>query len=416
MKMDVKNIRIQDYSYELPAEKIAVFPIEIRDQSKLLVLEGQLLTDHQYFNLPALLPSPSLLVFNQTKVIPARILFTKATGGTIEIFCLEPHHSFGDITIALASKGRIQLHCLVGGASKWKPGTIIEKHFTSNHQQAGTLTAKMIEKNQGSFLIEMTWTPAELSFVETLQLIGAIPLPPYIKREVDRADSDRYQTVYARFEGSVAAPTAGLHFTDSLMKSLKKKAIEEDFITLHVGAGTFKQVKSETMEGHQMHEEWIDVNLQFLKHLKEKVKNKIPVIAVGTTSLRTIESLYWIGTKLINGESELSPVSQWDPYQINEQSITVEAALEAIIKNLETNQVTKLVSRTSLLIVPGYDFKIVKGLITNFHQPQSTLLLLVAAFIGPQWKALYKHALSNNYRFLSYGDGCLLWKNGTKPA
>jgi S-adenosylmethionine:tRNA ribosyltransferase-isomerase len=299
----------------------------------------------------------------------------------------------------------------VGGASKWKPGTPIEKEFRIGEKEIGKLSAKMIEKNQGSFLIELDWAPNHLSFVEVLQYIGAIPLPPYIKREVAAADADRYQTVYAKEEGSVAAPTAGLHFTTSLLNELKKKGIQERFITLHVGAGTFKQVKSETMEGHQMHEEWIEIEISFLKDLLKELKQKAPIVAAGTTSLRTIESLYWMGIKICQGENEIKPVSQWDPYTQHEESFTSVEAIEALINWLERNACAKLISKTALLIMPGYSFKIVEGLITNFHQPQSTLLLLVAAFIGPDWKKVYNHALNNNYRFLSYGDGCLLWKN-----
>ncbi len=412
-----RNISIQDYRYSLPEEKIAKYPLAKRDDSKLLVYNNGEITEDIYKNIADQLPENSLLIFNNTKVVEARLLFQKSTGGVIEIFCLEPHEQYADITTAMLQKEKVLWNCLVGGASKWKSGQILEKRI----QHEGTaiiLSANYIEKRTGSFIIELSWIPSSLSFAEVLHFAGAIPLPPYIKREVEESDHERYQTVYAEFDGSVAAPTAGLHFTDSIFEQLENKNIQKDFVTLHVGAGTFKPVKSETMEEHDMHAEWIDVSKGTIKNILNNLDKNI--IVVGTTSLRTIESLYWMGVKKLGAclpdrqvgsqESESSAyVLQWEAYELSEETISVKDALQSLLDWMNQNKMERLITKTQILIAPGYQFKIIKGLITNFHQPQSTLLLLVAALIGDDWKKVYDYALQNDFRFLSYGDGSLLW-------
>ncbi|MEO6612305.1 MAG: S-adenosylmethionine:tRNA ribosyltransferase-isomerase [Chitinophagaceae bacterium] len=408
---DPRTISIQDYSYILPDSKIAAYPLAERDASRLLICRDGAISTDSYKNISQYIPAGSLLVFNNTKVVEARLLFHKPTGGVIEIFCLEPHEQYPDITTAMLQKGKVWWQCLVGGASKWKTGQVLEKKIPANNEIL--LNVKYIEKRSGCFIIELSWEPSSLSFAELLHEVGAIPLPPYIKRAAEGLDAERYQTVYARFDGSVAAPTAGLHFTPAIFNALEKKNIHIDYITLHVGAGTFKPVKSETLVEHEMHAEFIDVPKTTLENILSNIEKNI--IAVGTTSLRTIESLYWLGVKERAGGGEWEvgrpgELSQWEAYELANQNVPVKDALEALLKWMERNKLEKIVAKTQLLIAPGYRFRIVKGLITNFHQPNSTLLLLVAALIGEDWRKVYDHALKNNFRFLSYGDGCLLWK------
>lgn len=410
-----KDISIKDYTYELPEERIARYPLPERDQSKLLIYDKGIITEDVYQNISKHISANSLLVFNNTKVIEARLLFQKQSGGMIEIFCLEPHEQYPDITTAMLQKEKVLWQCLIGGASKWKQQQVLEKIISYNGQSE-KLSASFIEKRTGCFVIEFTWSKPELSFAEVLHLAGAIPLPPYIKRKAEEADSERYQTIYAEHEGSVAAPTAGLHFTERIFKSLTEKNIFKDFITLHVGAGTFKPVKSETIEDHDMHTEHINVSATTIKNILTHVEK---VIAVGTTSMRTIETLYWLGVKVamsnwqlaIGNDSTLLSLKQWECYELAEENISAEEALHVLVEWMKHNKTERLLAKTQILIAPGYQFKIVKGLITNFHQPQSTLLLLIAAFIGNDWKKLYDYALQNDFRFLSYGDGCLLWLN-----
>ena len=410
-----KNISIHDYSYSLPEERIAKYPLVERDASKLLVYNNGVITEESYKNITYHIPENSLLVFNNTKVVEARLLFQKPTGGIIEIFCLEPHEQYADITTAMSQKQKVLWQCLIGGASKWKAGQVLEKKIKQGDQEV-ILQAIYIEKKNDVFIIEISWSPVELIFAEVLHYAGAIPLPPYIKRAVEEADAERYQTIYAHFDGSVAAPTAGLHFTDNIFQTLKEKNILTDFVTLHVGAGTFKQVKSETMEDHEMHAEWIDVSKTTIKNILNNLGNNI--IAVGTTSLRTVESLYWLGVKQSGVGSQESGVYserslnllQWEAYELKGKNISAKASLQSLLKWMNENKLERLVAKTQILIAPGYEFKIVKGLITNFHQPQSTLLLLVAALIGDDWRKVYDYALQNNFRFLSYGDGSLLWR------
>lgn len=410
---DPRKLSIQDYTYSLPEGSIAKYPLEERDASKLLIYKEGRITEDIYRNIAGHLPENSLLIFNNTKVVEARLLFQKSTGGVIEIFCLEPHEQYHDITSAMLQKGKVLWQCLVGGASKWKPGQVLEKKIRSEDGEI-ILQAKYIEKRPGSFIIELDWGN-ELSFAEVLHLAGAIPLPPYIKRSVEDSDKERYQTVYAKTDGSVAAPTAGLHFTKNVFEKLKTRNIHTDFVTLHVGAGTFKPVKSETMQDHDMHAEWIDVSKTVVENILNNIDNNI--IAVGTTSLRTIESLYWLGVKSRESlfvSHESMQLSQWEAYELVDKNISVRDALQSLLSWLDKNNLERLVTKTQILIAPGYEFKIVKGLITNFHQPQSTLLLLVAALIGENWRNVYDHAMQNDFRFLSYGDGCLLWGRDAK--
>ncbi|NML20745.1 S-adenosylmethionine:tRNA ribosyltransferase-isomerase [Pseudoflavitalea sp. G-6-1-2] len=407
--MHPKHLSIKDFTYELPDELIARYPLPDRDASRLLIWKNANIREDFYRNLDQYLPNDSLLVFNNTRVVAARLLFQKHTGGMIEIFCLEPHSHYPDITTAMASKGAVTWMCLVGGASKWKPGTVLEKKIPY-HQGELLLHARIADKIQGSFIIELSWNASSLTFAEVLHLAGEMPLPPYIKRRAEFSDLDRYQTIYAAHEGSVAAPTAGLHFTDRLFRKLDVKNIQRSFVTLHVGAGTFQPVKADTLEEHPMHIEFIEVTVESIRNLIKHIDDHIT--AVGTTSLRTIESLYWLGLKVIN-EPDISVdqlvVKQWDAYEM-ESTIPAKAALVALLQYLENKHIPRLLTRTQLLIAPGYKIRIPHALVTNFHQPQSTLLLLVAAFAGAEWKKIYKYALEKEFRFLSYGDGCLLFR------
>ena len=410
--MHPKDLAIGDFDYSLPEEKIAMFPLEERDQSKLLIYKNGAITEDVYLNITEYLPANSFLVFNDTKVIKARILFAKTTGAVIEIFCLEPHETINDYAVVLQKKNSVRWKCMIGGAGKWKQ-KYLEKNISINNQQV-TLKAALVEKLSDAYVVELSWSPGEYSFAEVIEQAGKTPLPPYIKRDTTETDEDRYQTIYSKYEGSVAAPTAGLHFTDRIFSSLKTKNIQAGFVTLHVGAGTFKPVKSETMQGHEMHAEWIDVSAGFISQLMNNIMNG--VFCVGTTSVRTVESLYWMGVK-----AKLQPgisfdeieVQQWEVYESNlsDAVCTVEEALQSLLVFLKKWKTERLFVRTQIIIAPGYSFKIVKGIITNFHQPKSTLLLLVAAMAGKNWKKIYNYALQNNFRFLSYGDGCLIFSD-----
>ena len=414
------HILIDDYSYTLPDEKIARYPLAERDASKLLVYQNGVIADARYRDIDQWLPADSLLVFNNTKVVEARLLFHKPTGGAIELFCLEPHDSYPDVTTGLMQQGRVLWKCLIGGASKWKPGQVLLKSIqretpgvnTGGSEPVIDISARYIEKQGDSFIIEFVWTPSHLSFADLLHHAGQLPLPPYLKRSPETADLDRYQTVYAEQEGSVAAPTAGLHFTPALLDRLRQKNIHPAFLTLHVGAGTFKPVKTPTIGEHNMHAEPLDVPKSFIRQL---IDANGQVFAVGTTSLRTLESLYWMGVK-----TSLDPqqpyaglaIGQWETYgEKLATDIPVKEALESLLQWMERQGPERLLVKTQILMAPGYRIRTVKGLITNFHQPQSTLLLLVAAVVGNDWKKIYDHALQHDYRFLSYGDGNLIWKS-----
>ena len=409
--MNPKNISIRDFTYALPDEKIAKYPLPDRDSSRLLIYQEDKIEETLYQNIAAYLPADSLMIFNNSKVVEARLIFQKPTGATIEIFCLEPHIQNRDIASAMSQQSSVEWLCLIGGASKWKPGQILQKKINGDQGEV-IVEAKFVGKVKESFAIQLSWTPSYFSFAEILHFAGQIPLPPYLKRDAEPADSERYQTVYADLKGSVASPTAGLHFTEQIFKNLQLKNIDFDYLTLHVGAGTFKPVKSSIMEGHEMHAEFIDVDISTINKLISH-PNKF-ITAVGTTSLRTLESLYWMGVKIMlakkNSPNDLI-VSQWEPYELPAAGIQPSEALTALIEWMNTKEMHRLVTKTQILIAPGYDVKLANALVTNFHQPQSTLLLLVAAFIGPDWRKVYDYALENNFRFLSYGDGCLLFRN-----
>ena len=407
--MTPKQIPIREYNYSLPEERIAKYPLAERDAAKLLIYQQGRIRESQYRYLADELPEGSMLVFNNTRVVEARITFQKPTGGVIEIFCLEPDPSYPDITTALGKTVKVLWHCLIGGVSKWKHGQVL----TKNIRHEGTdiiLKARYREKQNDVFVIELSWTPPAMSFAEILHRMGAIPLPPYIKRAAESSDAERYQTVYARIEGSVAAPTAGLHFTDRIFRELEKKNIRQGYVTLHVGAGTFKPVKTDTIGEHEMHAEWIDVSRSFLEQLRRQQCQ--PVIAVGTTSLRTLESLYWLGVKAARGQGDWNDIGlkQWECYELANAALTPAEAIDALLRWMEEHDTTRLVTRTQIIITPGYAIKMADALVTNFHQPQSTLLLLIAAITGDAWKSVYTYALENGFRFLSYGDGSLLWK------
>ncbi|HVG41485.1 MAG TPA: S-adenosylmethionine:tRNA ribosyltransferase-isomerase [Chitinophagaceae bacterium] len=404
MQTKGEKIFISDYDYDLPADRIAHFPLNKRDESKLLVVNKGIIKDSFFKEIDSLLPPKSYLVLNNTKVIEARIFFQKQSGGFIEIFCLEPFEPT-EITIAMVQTKRALWHCLIGGASKWKYGLILEKNILVANKTI-LLSARYIKKEAEDFLIEFTWT-GDVPFGEVLHAAGAIPLPPYIKREAIKEDAERYQTIFAQHRGSVAAPTAALHFTNDVFERLVQKNIHPSFLILHVGAGTFKPVKSETIAGHQMHGE----NFSVSKKMLQELVNADMIVAVGTTSLRTLESLYWMGLKLNKRGKDFDfSLNQWEAYELEENHFNYKESLSILIDYLEETDKEYLMCRTSLLIIPGYVFKSAKALITNFHQPRSTLLLLVAAFIGDDWKKVYEHALAKDYRFLSYGDSSLLWR------
>lgn len=401
--MHPKDLKIEDYTYPLPDERIAKYPLEERDASKLLVYNKGQLTEDTYRNIAQHIPEGTLMVFNRTKVVQARLLFTKATGGVIEVFCLEPHEQYSDVQTAMLQTHRVLWKCIVGGASKWKHGLILEQP----HDRF-TLKAAIVDRGEGYFTIDLVWD-TDMSFAEVLHIAGKVPLPPYLHRDAEASDEERYQTIYAKNEGSVAAPTAGLHFTERIMDSLREKGIDAAFVNLHVGAGTFMPVKSDTMQGHTMHAEWIHVDVDTIQQLIAHLDKGI--VAIGTTTMRTLESLYWIGAKLLNHtvpDFEGYAVTQWDPYEM-EMDADAKSALQALADYLLQSKQTSLVTKTQILIAPGYKNRVVRGLATNFHQPQSTLLLLVASMVGEDWRKLYNHALQHDYRFLSYGDGCLLW-------
>jgi S-adenosylmethionine:tRNA ribosyltransferase-isomerase len=403
-----KDLQIKSYSYHLPDERIALFPLEERDQSKLLVYKDGAVETSVYRNLPDLLRPETLLLFNNTRVVEARLFFQKDTGGTIEIFCLEPAGQ-QEVSLGMSTTGKVYWNCLVGGASKWKQ-PVLEKVIEADGQTI-RLYARLVERLSDSFVVEFSWFPTNLRFGEVLHLAGVIPLPPYLHRKADAGDYERYQTVFASKEGSVAAPTAGLHFTHRLLEQLAAKGVQHSYVTLHVGAGTFLPVKAETIGQHTMHREWIQVSRETV----EQVLNLHPydVIPVGTTSLRTLESMYWMGVKAYHNPDctqEQLEVQQWDAYTLAAQSISVEQSLQALLGWINDRQLNEVVCQTQLMIAPGYQLRIADALITNFHQPNSTLLLLVAAIIGEDWHKVYQYALDHEFRFLSYGDGSLLWR------
>ena len=395
--MTVKQINISDYNYELPDERIAKFPLEKRDSSKLLTYISGNVSTNVFSSLPEILPANSCLVFNNTRVIQARLEFFKSTGSRIEIFCLEPQDP-SSYELSLSSTQSCVWKCMVGNLKKWKAEVLKKEVGTDNL----ILEAERLETNGNTSFIKFSWNNG-VSFAEVLDLLGELPIPPYLNRKTQESDKTTYQTVYSKVKGSVAAPTAGLHFTPEVISALHGKGIKTMELTLHVGAGTFQPVKAEEIGGHAMHAEKIEVSKDFIENIIENLGN---IVAVGTTSVRTLESLYYLGVQLHSGDTKLL-VNQWEPYE-NKSELSPKESLQAILNYMEQTQSNILYATTQIMIVPGYKFNIVNILITNFHQPKSTLLLLLAAFIGDKWRELYKYALENDYRFLSYGDSSVL--------
>lgn len=396
-----QNIAIADYDYPLPDDRIAKFPLAQRDQSKLLVYNRGTISQSLFNQIGNHLPQNTLLLFNDTRVIHARLFFRKPTGSTIEIFCLEPH----DMPVAQAFEQRESStwQCFIGNNKKWKSGPLTRTATIQGRDI--TLTAQRQQAIGNAWIVQFQWTGG-LPLAEIIENMGVIPLPPYLNREAQDSDNDRYQTVYAHQQGSVAAPTAGLHFTPQLLQNLRNQGIETDFITLHVGAGTFKPVSTPTIGEHEMHVEQIEITrdniLRVLNHLGR------PVIPVGTTTVRTLESVYWFGVKLAdNPDAQAMHVLQWDPYQLEQRKIPAAAAYQNVLQWMADRSIDTLHGDTQLMIAPGYRYHIINGLITNFHQPKSTLLLLVSALVGDAWKECYRYALDHQFRFLSYGDSCL---------
>ena len=413
MPDSLRDIRIENFDYPLTDRHIAQFPLEVRDTSKLLLLKDDQISEDTFSNIASQLPADSLLISNETRVVHARLLFRKPGGAQIEIFCLEPVEPTNDIQLAFQQKQNSVWKCLVGNARRWKSGVLqLEGEIEG---QKVYLSANMLTKETATFLIRFEWNPSGLSFAQVLEHFGKIPLPPYILREASENDDIRYQTVFARNDGSVAAPTAGLHFTSEVLSSLAKNIIQTASVTLHVGAGTFKPVSTEIIGDHQMHYEQIIVPVKLLKEVLRYRGRHITL--VGTTTVRTLESVYWQGVKWLQKKPDLPVlhIEQWDPYSyLSEKSVSTEDALKCVIDTLEKSGLTELQGETSLMIAPGYKYHIPDAIITNFHQPKSTLLLLVAAFVGKQWKEAYTYALVNNFRFLSYGDSCLFFKHQLK--
>ncbi len=400
----IQQINIDEYDYPLPDERIAKFPLRERDKSKLLFYRNGEVSENVFDKLPDLLPEKSLIIFNNTRVIQARLLFSKETGAQIEIFCLEPEEPH-DYAMNFQSREQCRWTCLVGNSKRWKEGALKHTLIINNHEI--TLTAERVQTHGQTSSVLFKWDDTH-TFAEILEAAGILPIPPYLHRETEQSDLQTYQTVYSKIKGSVAAPTAGLHFTPEVLTELDDKGFKREELTLHVGAGTFKPVQTETIGEHEMHTEFISVNYSTIANILDFTGR---IIAVGTTSVRTLESLYHIGSILtVNPDAtpDMLVVKQWMPYQNKLPRITTEKALQNILEYLDKNKSDKLITSTQIMIAPGYEFHIVNNMITNFHQPKSTLLLLVSAFIKGNWKKIYDYALTHDFRFLSYGDSSLL--------
>jgi len=395
-----RNIRIEDYDYDLPDERIAKFPLAEREASKLLIYKDGKIEESRFSEVRHLLGSGQTLIFNNTKVIHARLFFRKLTGAVIEVFCLEPHLPV-DYAQNFAARDSCEWSCMVGNLKKWKEGTIA-CDFTYGGA-ACRLTAEKVHRQEGELIIRFSWTGG-LSFSEVLEGCGRIPIPPYLNRESEDSDEIRYQTVYSKAEGSVAAPTAGLHFTREILEDLKNKGVRIAELTLHVGAGTFRPVKAETIGEHDMHTEHLVISRELVECLRNKQKE---IIAVGTTSVRTLESLYWMGVKRLEGNKEFFSLGQWEAYTLPAH-YTLSEAMEALLGWFDETRQEFLKARTTIIIVPGYCFQVLDAMFTNFHQPKSTLLLLVGAAVGEDWHKIYDYALTHDFRFLSYGDSSFL--------
>lgn len=411
-RKEIEQLHITDYDYPLPDERIAKYPLEKRDASKLLLYDDGIISESIFSNLADYIPSESLMIFNNTRVIHARLLFRKETGAQIEVFCLSPADP-EDYAMNFAAKQHCSWHCMIGNAKRWKDDILTMK-IENGGNGILTLSAEKTAVTDKDTTVRFSWNDDTLSFSEILEIAGKLPIPPYLNRPAETKDDETYQTVYSRIEGSVAAPTAGLHFTDDVMTSLRHKGIATAEVTLHVGAGTFRPVKSETIGEHEMHTEFISVPKETIKAIYE---NKHPLVVVGTTSMRTIESLYYIGAKLAINPVAMPHelfVSQWEPYENFLHDIEARQSLKNILDYLDRNDADHLISATQIMIVPGFRFHYADALITNFHQPQSTLLLLISAFVDDNWRVIYDYALKSDFRFLSYGDSSLLWRTHNK--
>lgn len=403
--MNTKEIRIEDYDYPLPDERIAKYPLARRDESKLLLYKEGHVGESLFKRIADYLPAGALMVFNNTRVIQARLLFHKETGARVEVFCLEPAEP-RDYALIFQTTRRCRWSCLVGNLKKWKTGALTRDLLINDRLL--TLRAEKLESKGDSHLIEFTWDDERVTFAELLDAAGILPIPPYLHRETEQSDLSTYQTVYSKIKGSVAAPTAGLHFTPEVLADIDAHGIGREEVTLHVGAGTFKPVKSETIAGHEMHTEFISVGRSSIERLRANLGK---IIAVGTTSVRTLESLYYIGVLIADNPdatSEELVVGQWMPYDEANNRLPVSEALGNILDYLDRRGADRLVTATRIIIAPGYEFKLVKGIVTNFHQPRSTLLLLISAFVKGDWRRIYDYALGHDFRFLSYGDSSLL--------
>lgn len=410
---ETSELLLNQFQYDLPDERIARFPLPLRDASKLLVYQNGQIRHEQFTQLPDLLPATSFLVFNNTKVIPARLHFTKPTGAVIELFLLSPVSTSPDldkrgvesqpISLAMEATGSSVWQAMIGNRKRWKPDETLKTTLDTPDGQV-ILSVNWYDYDQS--LVKLSWEPASLTFAQLIQFAGQIPLPPYLKREATDIDRETYQTVYSKQEGAVAAPTAGLHFTPAVFEALAHRGIDHDYLTLHVGAGTFQPIKTENVRQHHMHTEQVVYSQENVRNL---IKHHDHLIAVGTTSMRALESLYWMGVKLLSNDLNPFQLDQHFAYQLpTHQQPGIEDSLHAVLGYLKTANQESIVAHTGIYITPGYQFKLCKGIITNFHQPGSTLILLIAALIGENWKRIYKEALDNEYRFLSYGDSSLL--------
>jgi S-adenosylmethionine:tRNA ribosyltransferase-isomerase len=401
-----RDIDINDYYYDLPEDRIAQYPVNERDRSQLLIYKENKIVKDTFRNIDEYLPPDSLLVFNNTRVIRARILFQKETGAVIEILCLEPIFPF-DYSLSFGSKEPVEWKCIVGNLKKWKGGALTTSFKYNGNQYY--LYAERLQSDGEAWHIKFSWNNCEMSFGEIIETTGHIPLPPYINREDEAEDNERYQTVYSRIKGSVAAPTAGLHFTDYVFEKIKARGIKTVELTLHVGAGTFQPVKAKNIYDHEMHREHFSIDAKTIILLLE---NQGKILPVGTTSVRTLESLYWLGVKLIQNQPDINAnlsLGQWEAYDMV-TNISIKESLGALLKYINERNLMCLQAVTSIMIVPGYEFRITNGMVTNFHQPRSTLLLLISAWTGNRWKEIYTFAFENRFRFLSYGDSSLLLK------
>lgn len=403
--MEPNSYSIEHYNYHLPPEKIAFFPNNPRDSSKLLEYTQGQIHEHIFREISSLIPSQARLFFNNTKVVPARLYFENEHGGIIEIFYLEPYQN--DITQGLQQCGHIQIKAYVGGVKKWTNQILKKKHIVNNKEIE--IQAQKLEQKEDYYVIELSWTPENWPFLSILEKLGQIPLPPYIKRESVMDDQQNYQTTYAKWAGSVAAPTAGLHFTKAVLESLKQNNVVPFELTLHVGAGTFKPVKDEDVRKHMMHQEYVEIPKNIIQNLAQTTHD--PIIAVGTTTLRSLESLYWVGVQIHREPQKTAfQVSQWE-YENSKGDLSMSESMQHILDWMARENKETIAFQTQILIQPDYMFRVVDALITNFHQPKSTLLLLVSAFVGEDWKRIYDYALQHDFKFLSYGDSSLLWKN-----